>query len=123
MPLPPCLEELSHPSGISAELVPCCLKPLHAVLPILAGALRIDLPHRDHGIDGPDPSLGSAAAVLDADRADLQLEAVVFENDAVIILGLGMNDLRRYDHANDANNGKAARNRVKSILCGRSERN
>ena len=57
-------------------------------------------------------SVTPAAVLLDADRADLQLEAVVFENDAVII-----------HHANDANNGKAARNRVKSILCGRSERN
>jgi hypothetical protein len=32
----------------------------------------------------PDPSLGSAAHVLNADRTNLDLEAIVIEDDAVI---------------------------------------
>jgi hypothetical protein len=51
--------------------------------------LRVNLAHGD--VVDRHPSLGSAADVRDADRADL--EAVVFENDAVIVEGLGMNDL------------------------------
>ena len=35
------------------------------------------------GIDGPGTILGSAAAMLNPDRADLNLEAAVFENDAM----------------------------------------
>jgi hypothetical protein len=38
-------------------------------------------------------SLGSAAPVLNPDRADFDLEAVVLEDNAVIVTGLGMNDL------------------------------
>lgn len=34
--------------------------------------------------------LGSGAAVLNPDRADLYLEAVVLENDPVVIVGLGV---------------------------------
>jgi hypothetical protein len=36
--------------------------------------------------------LGSAAAVLDADRADLDLEAVLIEEDAVVVDRLGVKD-------------------------------
>jgi hypothetical protein len=50
--------------------------------------LRVNLAHGDHVVDRH-PSLGSAADALDADRADLDLAAVVFENDAVIVEGLG----------------------------------
>jgi hypothetical protein len=38
-------------------------------------------------------SLGSAAPVLNPDRADFDLEVVVLEDNAVIVTGLGMNDL------------------------------
>ena len=55
------------------------------MLSILANALRVDIAHRDHAVDGPSPMLGTAAAVPDADRADLDLEAVVLENDAVVV--------------------------------------
>jgi hypothetical protein len=37
--------------------------------------------------------LDGAAPVLNADPADLDLEAVVFENHEVVIASLGMNDL------------------------------
>jgi hypothetical protein len=62
------LEKFSQPSGISAELVPSRPELPHAVLLVFASALRVDLAHRDHGVDDPSPMLGSAAAVLNPDR-------------------------------------------------------
>jgi hypothetical protein len=41
--------------------------------------------------------LGSAAPVLNPDRADRDLEAVVLANDVVVIAGLGMNDLTKQE--------------------------
>jgi hypothetical protein len=64
--LPLRLEEFSQPSRIRAELVPSLFEPPHAIFSVLADALRVDLPHGDRGIDRPDPSLSSAAAVLES---------------------------------------------------------
>jgi hypothetical protein len=86
------LEKLSQPSRIRAELVPSRPEPPHAILAIPASALGVALAHRDHGVDGPSPMLGTAAAVLDADRADLDLEAVIIEEDAVVVDRLGVKD-------------------------------
>jgi hypothetical protein len=95
-PLPLCLKKLSQPGRIRAELVPCRSELPHAVLSILAYALRVDLAHGDHAIDAPSPMLGGTNPVLYADRSDLDLEAVVLEEDAVISIAWGWITLRRY---------------------------
>jgi hypothetical protein len=46
------------------------------------GPRLVELPHGDDGIDGPGPMLGSTAAVLNPDGADLGLCAIVFPDDA-----------------------------------------
>jgi hypothetical protein len=87
------LEKLDQPGSIRAELIPCRPKLLLAVSAVLACALRVDLAHGDDGIDARGPMPVSAAPVLNPDRADLELEAIVtFENEAVVVLGLGVND-------------------------------
>jgi hypothetical protein len=43
-----------------------------------------------HGIYIPGPILGSAAPVLNPDGADLDLRAIVFPDDAIILVRLGM---------------------------------
>ena len=58
-------------------------------------ALGLVRPHGDDGVDGPCPILGSAAPMLNADRADLDREAVAFEDDAAIVERLEMNILAR----------------------------
>jgi len=57
-----------------------------------AAALSPVRPHGDHGIDAPGPMLGDATAVLNADGADLDIQAVIFEDDAVVVVRLWMND-------------------------------
>jgi hypothetical protein len=42
------------------------------------------------GIDGPGPILGSAAAVLNPDRADLDLVDLVLQDDAIVVVRLGV---------------------------------
>jgi hypothetical protein len=46
--------------------------------------ITLSMPHAQYSI---------APAVLNADRADLGFEAVILENDAVVVVGLGVNDL------------------------------
>ena len=55
-----------------------------------AAALSLVRPHGHDGIDGPGPILGSAAPVLNPDGADLDLRAIVFPDDAEIVVRLGM---------------------------------
>ena len=64
----------------------------HAVGAVGAAALSPVRPHGDHGIDAPGPMLGDATAVLNADGADLDIQAVIFEDDAVVVVRLWMND-------------------------------
>jgi len=45
--------------------------------------------HRDDGIDCPGP----CGAELDADRSDFELVTVALEDDAVVLVSLGMDDL------------------------------
>ena len=52
-------------------------------------------PQGDDGVDGPCPILGSVAAALKPDRADLDREAVAFEDDAAIVERLEMNILAK----------------------------
>jgi hypothetical protein len=89
-PLALCPEKFDQPGRIRAEPFPRRPELAHAVLSICAGALRVDLPHRNDGVDRPDPVLGRTAAALDTDLADLGLEAVILEDDAVVVVGLGM---------------------------------
>ena len=55
-----------------------------------AAALSLVRPHGHDGIDGPGPILGSAAAVLNPDRADLDLVDLVLQDDAIIVVRLGV---------------------------------
>ena len=57
--------------------------------------LALVRPHGDDGVDGPCPILGGAAPKLNANRADLDLEAVAFVDDAAIVERLEMNILAR----------------------------
>lgn len=62
----------------------------HAVLSIFTAALCADVPHGNDCIDLPSPKLRTGTALLDADRADLYLESIIFENDAVVVVSLRM---------------------------------
>jgi hypothetical protein len=44
--------------------------------------------HRDDDINSPSP----CGAELDVDRSDLELVAIELQDDAIVLVGLGMND-------------------------------
>jgi len=71
-PLPLHSEKFGQPSRISAEAVPGRPELLHAILTVFAAAFGRFASHRDHAVDAPMPTLK-----LNADRADLDLIAVV----------------------------------------------
>ena len=53
------------------------------------GSLELPLAaHRDDGIDAPDPGRIRAGLMLNADRADFDRHAVIFEDHAVVIVSL-----------------------------------
>jgi hypothetical protein len=82
---------------VARKPLPSGAKGAHAVAPIAASAGRLKLAHRDHGIDRPGPILSGAATVLNPDRTDLDLQAVLFEDNAVVVVGPRVNDLAEID--------------------------
>ena len=60
----------------------------HAVLAVRAFALRQLSAHRDDRIDGPTPH----TLVLDSNRPDLYLVAIELEDDAIVVVSLGVDD-------------------------------
>jgi hypothetical protein len=75
---------------------PRLLELSHAVGPVGAAALRLMRPHGDDGVDCPFPVGLRPGRVLDADRPDLDLITIVFQDDAVDLgAQLPWSDLRR----------------------------
>jgi hypothetical protein len=75
---------------VRAEPVPSGAELPHAVFSIPANAVRLRPNHWDDVVDTPRP-----AFELYADRADLDLQAVVLEDHAVIVACLGMDDFAK----------------------------
>ena len=85
VPMRPSLlgEEHGQVGLIVGEPGPGLLELPHAVGAVGATALRLVRPHGDDGIDCPFPVMLRAGRVLDADRADLDLVTIFFQDDAV----------------------------------------
>jgi hypothetical protein len=79
------LKKFGEVSLIRGEFDPGCLEPFHAVGAIVSLALGFDLPHREDGIDAPDPDRVSPGMILNADRTGLDVAVVGFQDDAVIV--------------------------------------
>jgi hypothetical protein len=74
---------------VGGELSPSLLELPHAVGAIAPAAPRLVRAHRDDGVDRPFPVILRAGAVLDSDRANLELAVLVLEDDAVVLVSLG----------------------------------
>jgi hypothetical protein len=76
--------------GAIADLTENGRREAEAMAALLTGAFGVYLSHRDDGVDAPVP-----AFKLNAYRTDLDFGPVVFENDAVVIDRLGMDDFAK----------------------------
>ena len=52
---------------------------------------------RDDGVDAPGPEIHGAGRVLNADRTDLGLAVLALEDNAVVVVGLGMDDFAQIE--------------------------
>jgi hypothetical protein len=86
-PLPLYFEKPGQARRVRTESIPGRAKLPHAVLTILADAFGVYLSHWDDRVDAPVP-----ACKLNAYRTDLDFGPVVLQDDAVIIVSLGMYD-------------------------------
>jgi hypothetical protein len=82
-PLPLLSHEHSQVDRVGRELLPSPFELPHAVGPVGPAALGLVRAHRDDGVDRPFPIGRRAGLVLDADRSDLGLVAIAFQDDAV----------------------------------------
>ena len=86
---PPLLgEEHGQVGLVVGEPDPRLYELSHAVGAVGATAFRLVRPHGDDGVDCPFPVILRTGRVLDADRPNLDLVTIVFQNDAVALGGL-----------------------------------
>jgi hypothetical protein len=78
-------EKFGEVGFVGSKPDPGCFEPLHAVGAIHSLALGFDLAHREDGIDAPDPDCISPGMILNADRTELDVALVGFQDDAVMV--------------------------------------